>query len=386
MKHIIKSKLVIIIGLLQLMLMSATVKAQEKIITVSGSVQFNEPMFKMSILRQEGNEQVTIAEFDIDKDNKFNYKLKIDKPGIYTLDCKKWESIQFWGEDEDISVDFRGRDTARIKIKNPPFHFINGGPKNEVINHLNFINYRNYQGMIAVSKITYGSQFLNDSVKNATTKKLYDFLDEERRSRIRYVAEMYSDRTSVVAALKHLDSQKDSELIKSVSNILFSKYPDYPPLVEYFNDIKENELNAARMEIGAYAPQFKYPDVNGKFYGPSDFKGKVLLIDFWASWCGPCRAEIPNLKKVYEKYDRKDVEFLSVSIDKGKEEWIKALSQEKMPWIQVLAPKSGSEVSKLYQFSGIPFLVVLDKEGRIVSKYVRGVEEISKAIDKALAK
>ncbi|HRT34302.1 MAG TPA: hypothetical protein P5023_07690, partial [Bacteroidales bacterium] len=80
MKHIIKSKLVIIIGLLQLMLMSATVKAQEKIITVSGSVQFNEPMFKMSILRQEGNEQVTIAEFDIDKDNKFNYKLKIDKP------------------------------------------------------------------------------------------------------------------------------------------------------------------------------------------------------------------------------------------------------------------------------------------------------------------
>mgnify|MGYP003752416695 FL=1 len=368
------------------MLMSATVKAQEKIITVSGSVQFNEPMFKMSILRQEGNEQVTIAEFDIDKDNKFNYKLKIDKPGIYTLDCKKWESIQFWGEDEDISVDFRGRDTARIKIKNPPFHFINGGPKNEVINHLNFINYRNYQGMIAVSKITYGSQFLNDSVKNATTKQLYDFLNEERRSRIRYVAEMYSDRTSVVAALKHLDSQKDSELIKSVSNILFSKYPDYPPLVEYFNDIKENELNAARMEIGAYAPQFKYPDVNGKFYGPSDFKGKVLLIDFWASWCGPCRAEIPNLKKVYEKYDRKDVEFLSVSIDKGKEEWIKALSQEKMPWIQVLAPKSGSEVSKLYQFSGIPFLVVLDKEGRIVSKYVRGVEEISKAIDKALAK
>ncbi|HON55172.1 MAG TPA: TlpA disulfide reductase family protein [Bacteroidales bacterium] len=386
MKHIIKSKLVIIIGLLQLMLMSATVKAQEKIITVSGSVQFNEPMFKMSILRQEGNEQVTIAEFDIDKDNKFNYKLKIDKPGIYTLDCKKWESIQFWGEDEDISVDFRGRDTARIKIKNPPFHFINGGPKNEVINHLNFINYRNYQGMIAVSKITYGSQFLNDSVKNATTKQLYDFLNEDRRSRIRYVAEMYSDRTSVVAALKHLDSQKDSELIKSVSNILFSKYPDYPPLVEYFNDIKENELNAARMEIGAYAPQFKYPDVNGKFYGPSDFKGKVLLIDFWASWCGPCRAEIPNLKKVYEKYDRKDVEFLSVSIDKGKEEWIKALSQEKMPWIQVLAPKSGSEVSKLYQFSGIPFLVVLDKEGRIVSKYVRGVEEISKAIDKALAK
>jgi hypothetical protein len=92
------------------------------------------------------------------------------------------------------------------------------------------------------------------------------------------------------------------------------------------------------------------------------------------------------LKKVYAKYDRQDVEFISVSIDKGKDEWLKALSQENMPWIQVLAPKSGSEVSKLYQFSGIPFLVVLDKEGKIVSKYVRGEDEISKAIDKALGK
>ncbi|MEN6568614.1 MAG: TlpA disulfide reductase family protein [Rikenellaceae bacterium] len=386
MKQLIKSKLVIIIVLVQLLLIPAAVSAQEKIITVSGSVQFNEPMFKMAILRQEGNERVTIAEFDVDKDNKFSYKLKIDKPGIYTLDCKKWESIQFWGEDEDISIDFRGKDTARIKIKNPPFHLIKGGPKNEVINHLNFIYYRNYQEMIAVSKITYGTQFLNDSVKNATTKKLYDFLDEERRSRIRYVAEMYSDRTSVIAVLRHLNPQKDSGLIKSVSNILFSKYPNYPPLVEYFKDIKENETNTARMEIGSYAPEFKYPDVNGKLYGPSDFKGKVLLIDFWASWCGPCRSEIPNLKKVYAKYDRQDVEFISVSIDKGKDEWLKALSQENMPWIQVLAPKSGSEVSKLYQFSGIPFLVVLDKEGKIVSKYVRGEDEISKAIDKALGK
>ncbi len=164
------------------------------------------------------------------------------------------------------------------------------------------------------------------------------------------------------------------------------KYPGYQPVLNYIKESEEEALNAAKMMVGSKAPIFECPDVNGKMYGPESFKGKVLLIDFWASWCGPCRAEIPHLKKVYEKYSRNDVEFLSVSIDKGESEWKKALSQENMPWTQVLAPKSGSEVSRLYQFSGIPFLVIIDKEGKISSKFIRGEEAITKAIDKALGR
>jgi thiol-disulfide isomerase/thioredoxin len=374
------------ISLLLFISFSSTSSAQVKVINITGTVQFNEPMFKMSIFRQEGNERVTVAEFDVDKDNKFEYKLNVDKPGVYFLDCKKWEMIQFWGEDEDINVDFRGKDTARIRIKNPPFHLIKGGPKNEVINHLNFISYRNYQGMIAVSKIGYNTKYLNDSVKNESTKSLYDYLSSERKSQIRYLASLYSDRTSIVAALKLLDRKEDKELIDNICESLLSKYPGYKPVLDYIKESEEDAANATKMNIGAIAPMFECPDINGKMYGPSSFKGKVLLIDFWASWCGPCRAEIPHLKKVYEKYNRNEVDFLSVSIDKGDSEWKKALSQENMPWTQVLAPKSGSEVSRLYQFSGIPFLVIIDKEGKISSKYVRGEEEISKAIDKALGK
>lgn len=360
--------------------------AQEKVINITGTVQFNEPLFKMSIFRQEGNERVTVAEFDIDKDNKFQYKLNVEKPGIYILDCKKWEMIQFWAEDEDINVDFRGKDTARIRIKNPPFHLIKGGPKNEVINHLNFITFRNYQGMIALSKIGYTTKYLNDSIKNESIKGLYDYLNIERKSQIRYIASLYSDRTSVIAALKLLDKDEDKELIDNICKSLLMKHPGYQPVLNYIKESEEEAVNAAKMRVGSKAPIFECPDANGKMYGPESFKGKVLLIDFWASWCGPCRAEIPHLKKVYEKYSRNDVEFLSVSIDKGESEWKKALSQENMPWTQVLAPKSGSEVSILYQFSGIPFLVIIDKEGKISSKFVRGEEEITKAIDKALEK
>lgn len=95
-------------------------------------------------------------------------------------------------------------------------------------------------------------------------------------------------------------------------------------------------------------------------------------MDFWASWCGPCRQEIPNLKEDYKEFSNKDVVFLSVSIDKDGAAWRKAMKEENMPWTQVNAPKAGKDVMKQYQFSGIPYILVIDKEGRIVGKNLRG--------------
>ena len=95
-------------------------------------------------------------------------------------------------------------------------------------------------------------------------------------------------------------------------------------------------------------------------------------MDFWASWCGPCRGEIPHLKEAYAKYADKGVAFFSVSIDKSDAAWKKALVEENMPWEQVCAPQSGKDVMKQYQFSGIPYILVLDKEGRIVGTNLRG--------------
>ena len=105
---------------------------------------------------------------------------------------------------------------------------------------------------------------------------------------------------------------------------------------------------------------------------------KPVLLDFWASWCGPCRAEIPHLKEAYKEYSNKGVAFFSVSIDKDDAAWRKAMKDENMPWAQVQAPKAGKDVMKLYQFSGIPYILVLDQEGRIVGKNLRGQKLMDK--------
>ena len=368
------------------LLCAATVIAQNKTITVSGSVKFNAPEFKMQIIKQDGPVKKVMAEFDIDSNNEFNYKFEVAEPGVYTLDCKKWESINFWGEDENIHVNFRGADTAKIKIKNPPYHMIEkSGPKNEVLNHLNYLVYSNYQGMIALNRMVYEIQYKADSLRQLAAMAVYNYLNSDYSSKIANLADLYYDRTSAVALLNYMNPEKEEARINKIINSIYDKHPNYKPISDYIEKQKRDNANRERVKIGSTAPEFSYPTPDGKkMLGPDSFRGKILLIDFWASWCGPCRAEIPNLKSAYEKYKERGVEFFSVSIDKGTKEWIKALESEQMPWPQVLAPESGKETMELYQFSGIPFIILLDSEGRIVAKNLRG-EALEKAIEKQLS-
>lgn len=203
--------------------------------------------------------------------------------------------------------------------------------------------------------------------------KFYDILGEESRARIKYIAEHYADRNSVLAVLPMLRGDQHAELVEKVLARLEAKNPDYAPLKKYKTDMAEAKALRESLAEGNVAPEFSCPTPDGnKNLGPQDFKGKILVLDFWASWCGPCRAEIPHLKEAFESCNGKGVEFLSVSIDKDGAAWRKAMKEENMPWAQVQAPKAGKDVMKLYQFSGIPYILVLDQEGRIVGKNLRG--------------
>lgn len=123
-------------------------------------------------------------------------------------------------------------------------------------------------------------------------------------------------------------------------------------------------------EIGKVAPDFEIMSLDGKPVKLSSLKGQYVLIDFWASWCGPCRKEIPNLMKVYDEYKGKGLKLIGVSIDEDETKWRKAVSEEKLNYLQLR--DSEKQTMKLYNYNGIPFIVLISPEGIILEKGLRG--------------
>lgn len=140
-----------------------------------------------------------------------------------------------------------------------------------------------------------------------------------------------------------------------------------------------------KVAVGQKAPDFTLNDVNGKPIAlSSKFGPKLLLIDFWASWCGPCRRENPNIVKVYNEFHKKGFDIFAVSLDREKEDWIKAIKDDKLSWTQVSDLQYwNSAAAKLYAVNSIPANFLLDETGTIIGKNLTG-EDLYKKVNETL--
>jgi peroxiredoxin len=130
---------------------------------------------------------------------------------------------------------------------------------------------------------------------------------------------------------------------------------------------------AASKWLGKPAPDFTLPDANGKPISLSSFRGKYVLVDFWASWCKPCRFENPNVVAAYNKFKNKNFTVLGVSLDENKNDWIEAVKKDGLTWTHISDLKRwDSQVIPLYQIEGIPYNVLLDPQGNVIAEELRG--------------
>ncbi|SDJ59639.1 Peroxiredoxin [Pedobacter sp. ok626] len=138
-----------------------------------------------------------------------------------------------------------------------------------------------------------------------------------------------------------------------------------------------------RVAIGQTAPDFSQADTTGKAVQLSSFRGKYVLVDFWASWCGPCRKENPTLIRLYQSYKGSNFEILGVSLDaqSGKNDWIEAIHTDQLLWPQVSDLKAENEAAKLYGVTAIPQNFLIDPNGRIIAKNLKGAELEKKLAD-----
>jgi thiol-disulfide isomerase/thioredoxin len=132
------------------------------------------------------------------------------------------------------------------------------------------------------------------------------------------------------------------------------------------SEISNRLIGWAKLEKGQPSPDFRFADMHGKEYSLMDLKGNIVYIDVWATWCGPCMVEIPELKKITGEFNGKDVRFVSICVQDDKERWEKMVKEKELGGIQLFDPDDNSEFIKSYMIEGIPRFILLDREGKII--------------------
>jgi thiol-disulfide isomerase/thioredoxin len=328
----------------------------------------------------KANELVTIDSLKISEDGRFSFKTEATLPTFYML---KTNNNNFFttliepGEKLRIEAMYDSLNypssVSGSKGTEKMIEY-NKALKNTVskLMSLNEIYSQNSDSpdlpKVVLALDSMAQQYLKEI--NIYTKK---YIDANIKSLISLVA-LYQQ---VAPQVYVLDPVKDISYFLKVDSSLYSQFPQSAPVISLHEQVQTliSKTGAtALLKAGDVAPEISLPSADGKVVTLSSTRGSIVLLDFWASWCNPCRIENPNLVNAFNKYRGKGFRIYQVSLDKTKEEWLKGIEDDNLnQWIHVSDLKYwNSVVVPLYKIEGIPYNLLLDNKGKIIATNLRG--------------
>ncbi len=214
----------------------------------------------------------------------------------------------------------------------------------------------------------------SEITKDSMSKYAFNFVKDNSKSLVVFVAlnDIIEPKEAISIAAKGIGESYPNTLYHS--SLLTAQKQ-----IAQAEKAKQNKPKP-KTPIGSVAPEVNMPSPDGTFITLESLRGKYVLIDFWASWCGPCRRENPNVVNLYNKYKDQEFEVYSVSLDKSKAAWEGAIKKDNLTWKSHVSDLKGwgSAATQIYGFRGIPFTVLIDKEGKVIGTRLRGPALASK--------
>lgn len=329
---------------------------------------------KAELRAVEGGKLVAKYSTGIADDGTFTLKGKVIEPDFYSLKIGDLRGgISIFLDNSNIKIVAKSDDLQGAVIT--------GSPTNDDMAGYNKIT----RAQSELARPLYAAYNVADKAKNtAEVKKLEIQMDEldgkQMEEKIAYIKTIIKSPVAPYILNSIVYSFEDPSQLEKLIN-------SFDPALADYKSVKTLKESLAKLKItgvGAMAPDFTQNDPDGKPIKLSDFHGKYLLVDFWASWCGPCRAENPNVVAAYNKYKNKNFTILGVSLDKEKAAWLKGIQDDKLTWTHVSDVKYwDNEVAKLYGVRSIPANLLLDKTGKIVGRNLRG-DKLQEALAKLM--
>lgn len=207
--------------------------------------------------------------------------------------------------------------------------------------------------------------------RKAEIEEQYNQVNEQKLSFLRDILSKNASSPATLLFIDKLDIDEDMTVYQMVADGVSSKYPGF----KLARDLKQRVEVEKKLAVGMLAPEIELPGPDGTIFKLSELRGKVVLIDFWAAWCGPCRRENPAVVKMYNRFKDSGFDILGISLDRDRDAWLAAIEKDGLVWHQVSDLKFWqSEAAAAYGVKSIPHTVLIDRDGKIIARRLRGHE------------